>query len=377
MALHPWSAQQGFLCCMSVCAGLGCMAELALVRWKPCLLFESLPPDLPRGEGAPQLLPEPGSGAFPFPQSPLCSCSRDGRCPREASPVPLPSPLSSRQESSRARQCCWLVTGQPLRTMQGCGSGGAQLQGWTRAWIPHPCTAWQHMDHDWAQGRTHVLPPGRPSLLPPPHLRAASGQVHPQVPIKSPDLGILLLPPLPHPKHHGQSQGCTRESSRRGSSRVPLPVRSLWSCSVPGLGPSCPLGRDTQAVLRAPGATCRELCCHRGAALAAVRSVLDHRSCSGLAMPIAELQTMGQAPHILLQRSTPEDPEQHPKDLYCFCRSPRAPACLCRCDTYGTLVPLSVPQERELWDSVQAEVGHAPKWGSRFRGCPPRHLPSP
>lgn len=201
--------------------------------------------------------------------------------------------------------------------------------------------------------------------------------MHPQVPIKSPDLGILLLPPLPHhPKHHGQSQGCTRESSRKGSSRVPLPVRSLWSCSVPGLGASCPLGRDTQAVLRAPSVACRELCCHRGAALATVRSVLDHRSCSGLAMPIAELQTMGQAPHILLQRSTPEDPEQHPKDLYCFCGSPRAPACLCRCDTYGTLAPLSVPQERELWDSVQAEVGHAPKWGSRFRGCPPRHLPS-
>lgn len=218
--------------------------------------------------------------------------------------MPLPFPLSSRQESSRARQCCWLVTGQPLGTMQGCGSGGAQLQGWTRAWIPHPCTTWHHMDHDWAQGRTHVLPPGRPSLLPPPHLRAASGQVHPQVPIKSPDLGILLLPPLPHhPKHHGQSQGCTRESSRKGSSRVPLPVRGLWSCSVPGLGPSCPLGRDTQAVLRAPGVTCRELCCHRGAALATVRSVLDHRSCSGLAMPIAELQTMGQAPRILRQRT--------------------------------------------------------------------------
>lgn len=155
-----------------------------------------------------------------------------------------------------------------------------------------------------AEGRTHILPPGRPSLLPPPHLRAASGQVHPQVPIKSPDLGILLLPPLPHhPKHHGQSQGCTRESSRKGSSRVPLPVRSLWSCSVPGLGASCPLGRDTQAVLRAPGVTCRELCCHRGAALATVRSVLDHRSFSGLAMPIAELQTMGQAPHILRQRT--------------------------------------------------------------------------
>lgn len=29
-----------------------------------------------------------------------------------------------------------------------------------------------------------------------------------------------------------------------------------------------------------------------------------------------------------------------------------------------------------LVDSVLAEVGHAPEWGSGFRGCPPKHLPS-
>lgn len=236
---------------------------------------------------------------------------------------------------------------------------GAQLHGWTHAWIPHPCAAWHHMDHDWAQGRTHILQPGRPSLLPPPHLRAASGQVDPQVPMKSPDLGILLLPPLPHhPKHHEQSQGRTWESSRKGSSRAPLPVRSLWTCSG---CPHAPLGVT-----------------HRLCSEPRVSPAGNSAATEGLHWPLSSLSLITNAAlgspspsqsfrlwdRLLTSccREAPQRAEQHPKDLYCFCGSPRAPACLCRCDTYRHLSH-SVPA-----DSVQTEVGHAPKWGSRFRG---------
>lgn len=180
-------------------------------------------------------------------------------------PSPFPSMLNSWQESSRARQCCWLVTVQHLVTMQCCGSSGAQFQGWT-----HACTAGHHMDHNWGQGRTHLLQPQSPHKL--------SGSGHP-----------LILTPSTPPKAHWAEPRPYLGEQQEGQ-------QSPTTCEeLPSAWPGCPhayLGM-TQSVLRAPGLTCQELCCHRGAALATVRSVLDHRSCSGLITPISDLQTVG------------------------------------------------------------------------------------
>lgn len=146
----------------------------------------------------------------------------------------------------------------------------------------------------------------------------------PQVLIKSPELGMLLWPLLPHqPKQDGQSQGCSWESSREGS-RAPPPVSS---CS------GCPHGH-----LGVTHSVCSEPQVSPARSSAAIEGLHWPQSHLSLITQVA----LGSSPPSqsfriwdgLFTSSCREAPQRtlNSTQRTCALRAP-APACLCRCDT--------------------------------------------
>lgn len=178
---------------------------------------------------------------------------------------------------------------------------------------------------------------------------------------QSPDVGILLLPPFPqHPKHdrhmgeqqEGQQSPITCEEllcARPGCPHAHLGV-THGLCSEPQVSPARSsaaiegLHRPLPGLSLITGAALGSSppepdCTPRTAARTGARAGAWAGAGIGAGVRArsraktgTELQTVGQAPRILLQRGTPEDPEQHPKDLHALAE-PLQGTCLSLQDT--------------------------------------------
>lgn len=250
----------------------------------------------------------PGGELSPSPTPHSVSAPGTGECPKGSLPCglfPFPSAHGKRAAEPDSAAGWWL---QHQVTMQCCGSSGAQLQGWTHAWIPHPCTTWHHMEHDWAQGRTHTLQP------PSPHKVSRPG--HP----------LMATPSTPPKARWAEPRPQLREQQEGQQS--PTTCEELL-CAWPGC-PHAHLG-------------VRQSVCSDPQLLPARNSA----AIEGLHWPQSDLSlitevALGSSPPSqsfrlgdrLFTSSCREAPQRtlNSTQKTCALRAP-APACLCRCDT--------------------------------------------